>query len=104
MSKKKVATCRLVIDASIAQAVGALKAQHPTAEHCRDFLMSVRGVCHRMAWSPAIKAEWNEHQSLFAAQWLVTMMNLQKLWPVKDEQLGGLREAIEGHSDDRNVT
>jgi hypothetical protein len=57
-----------------------------------------------MAWNRAIKAEWDEHQSLFATQWLVTMVNLQKLWHVKDERLEELRKAIEGHSVDQNVT
>jgi hypothetical protein len=104
MSKKRISTYRLVIDASIAQAAGTLEARHPTAERCRDFLIAVRGVCHRMTWSPAIKAEWEEHQSTFATQWLVTMMKLRKLWHVKDEPLEELRQAIEGHSEDENIT
>jgi hypothetical protein len=57
-----------------------------------------------MAWSPAIKVEWDRHQSSFALQWLVTMMNLQKLWHVKDEQSEQLRDAIQGHSLDLNLT
>ena len=56
-----------------------------------------------MAWNEAIKAEWDKHQSKEAAQWLVTMMNLKKLRPVKDERLDELREAIEEHSKDKNV-
>lgn len=103
MSKKKIRTCCLVIDASIAFAAGTLESRHPTGERCRDFLITVRGVCHRMAWSEAIKAEWDKHQSPFAAQWLVSMMNLQKLRPVKDELSEELRNAIEEHSEDQNV-
>jgi len=103
MSKKKIRTCCLVIDASIAHAAGTLESRHPTGARCRDFLIRVRGVCHRMAWSEAISAEWNKHQSPFAAQWLVSMMNLQKLRPVKDELSEDLREAIAGHSEDQNV-
>src|SRR5437868_1270443 len=102
MSKKKIRTCCLVIDASIAHAAGTLESRDPTGMHCRDFLMTVRGVCHRMAWSEAIAAEWNEHQSSFAAQWLVCMMNITKLRPVKDELSEELREAIED-SEDPNV-
>ena len=103
MSKKKIRTCCLVIDASIAHAAGTLESRDPTGVRCRDFLMAVRGVCHRMAWSEAIIAEWNEHQSAFAAQWLVSMMNIRKLRPVTDELSQKLREAIEGHSEDPNV-
>lgn len=104
MSKKRTPSYCLVIDASIAHAAGTLEARHPTAERCRDFLIAVRGVCHHMAWSRAIKAEWDKHESLFATQWRVTMMNLRKLRPVQDEQSDELRQAIEGHSKDENVT
>lgn len=80
-----------------------MEASDPTATRCRDFLFAVRGICHRMAWSKAIKDEWDQHQSLFAAQWLGTMMKLEKLRPVKDEEVEELREAIKEHSKDRNV-
>src|SRR5258708_35493936 len=98
MSKRRTKTCCLVIDTSIARAAGTLESSDPTGTRCSDFLITVRGVCHRMAWSEAIKAEWDKHQSRFAAGWLVTMMNLKKLRPVKDEPLEELRAAIEGHS------
>ena len=103
MSKKKIQKCCLVIDASMAAAAGSLEARHPTATRCRDFLIAVKGIGHRMAWSQAVKAEWDAHQSLFAMQWRVTMMNLKKLRPVQDENLEELRKAIKGHSDDQNV-
>jgi hypothetical protein len=100
MSKKRTRTCCLVIDASVAHPAGT---QHPTGPECSDFLTSVRSVCHRMAWSKNIKAEWDKHQSIFALQWLVTMMNLKKLREIKDEELTELREAIKTHSSDPNV-
>jgi len=103
MSKRRTKTCCLVIDASIAHAAGTLESSNPTGMRCRDFLIAVRGVCHRMAWSEAVKAEWDEHQSRFAAEWLVTMMNLKKLRPVKEDLSEHLREAIENHSADQNV-
>ena len=103
MSKKRARTYCLVVDASVARAAGTLKSRHPTGVRCRDFLMAVRGVCHRVAWSEAIKAEWDEHQSLFAGQWRVSMVDLGKLRPVKDEPSEELREAIEDHSKDQNV-
>jgi hypothetical protein len=103
MSKKRAKTCCLVRDASIAHAAGTLKSSDPTGSRCSDFLIAVRGVCHRMAWSEAIKAEWDQHRSVFAEQWLVTMMNLRKLQPVQAESSAELREAIEEYSKDRNV-
>jgi hypothetical protein len=103
MSKKKARTWCFVIDASIARAASSLESRHPTGRNCRDFLIAVRGICHRMAWSEGIKAEWDKHESAFAFQWRLSMMKLNKLRPVKDEMLEDLREAIAAHSEDRNV-
>lgn len=103
MSKKRAKTRCLVIDASIAHAAGDSESLAPTGRRCSDFLIDVRGICHRMAWSEAIKAEWDRHRSIFAGQWLVSMMNLKKLRPVKDESSEALREAIAEHSRDENI-
>jgi hypothetical protein len=103
MSKKRAKTCCLVLDASIAQAAGSLESSNPMGIPCREFLITIRGVCHRMAWSETIKAEWDRHRSSFAAQWLVTMMNLKKLRRIKAEALDELRSAIQEHSEDQNV-
>lgn len=103
MSKKRTPTRCLVLDASVARAAGTLETQHPTGALCRDFLMAVRSVCHRMAWSEAIRAEWDEHQSAFAGTWLVSMMTLRKLRPVREEPVEELRETIRGHSKDEGV-
>jgi hypothetical protein len=103
MSKKKIRTCCLVIDASVPRAAGSLESGHPTGTRCRDFLIAVRGVGHRMAWSQALKAEWDRHQSAFALQWLLTMFKLDKLRRVEDEQSQELRQAITDHSKDRGV-
>lgn len=103
MSKKKVSTWCLVIDASIAFAAGGLESRQPIGVTCRDFLIAVRGICHRMAWSEVIKAEWDKHESAFALQWRLSMMKLKKLRPVKDELHEDLRDAIGTHSEDQNV-
>ncbi len=103
MSKKRSQTYCLAIDASIAQAAGSLESVDPIGICCRDSLVAVRSVCHRLAWSKAIQVEWVEHQSPFAAGWLTSMMDLKKLRPVQDEPSEELRKAIEGHSEDENV-
>src|SRR5262245_49177275 len=79
MSKKKVRSYCFVIDASIARAAAPPDSVHPTGAMCRAFLLSIRSVCHRLAWSQAIKAEWDKHQSTFATTWLVSMMSLRKI-------------------------
>ena len=104
MSKKRVRTCCLVIDASIAKAAGPFESRDPVGMLCRDFLMAVRKVCHRMAWSEAIRVEWNRRQGRFATDWRVSMTKLiTKVRTIEGEALEALRTAIEEHSKDQNV-
>lgn len=98
MSNQRTKSCCLTIDASIARAAGGFESEDLKSSRCRDFLIEVRAVCHHMAWSSAIKAEWDLHQSVFAGLWLAKMMKLKKLRPVTDEESAELREAIEEHS------
>ncbi len=56
-----------------------------------------------MAWSEAIKVEWEKHESNFALQWRLTMMNLRKLVPVQAEGKEDFRTSIDDHSTDANV-
>jgi hypothetical protein len=51
MSKKKIPSRCLVVDASIARAAGSLESKHPTGALCRNFLMAIRSVCHRIGWT-----------------------------------------------------
>lgn len=103
MKKKRTKTWCIVVDASIAGAAGLEESRSPTAAHCRDFLKALRNVGHRMAWSAAIKAEWDKHQSTFALEWQLSMVRLGKLRPVKDERDEELRTVIEEHSKDKQV-
>jgi hypothetical protein len=75
----KVRSQSLVIDASVAQAAGPQGATHPTAKHCRDFLLVAEEVCHRMVFTPAVEEEWNEHQSGFARRWRRSMFARKKI-------------------------
>jgi hypothetical protein len=100
MSKKNIPTCSIVIDASIAEAAGSVASPPPSAELCREFLMAVRGSGHRLAWSLAIKAEWDRHIRLFAEKWLASMVKLRKVRVVQDEAHELLREAIQTHPND----
>ena len=76
MSKKVVPTVCLVIDASIARAVGPMEAEDARSVGCREFLLSVRSTGHRMAFNPEMKAEWDRHQSGFARTWLTQMFSI----------------------------
>lgn len=105
MSKKRksrtVPSQCLVIDASIAGAAGSAESVHPTGIACRDFLLTVRKVCHRMAWTSAIKAEWDRHQTKFAMTWLVSMQSLRKLrMDIDEAEISEIRDAVREKSDE----
>jgi len=103
MSHKKVDTFCFVIDASIARAASGLESKSPMGIRCREFLELIRGVCHRIAWNPAIKAEWDKHRSKFAADWFLKMFNLRKVRIIPDNEIEALRDAIRANSNDAAV-
>jgi hypothetical protein len=69
----------LVIDASVARAAGGEDAKSPTSKYCRDFLLAVLNISHRVVMTPDIRKEWDKHQSSFARTWLRTMVAKKKL-------------------------
>lgn len=79
-----------MIDASVARSAGGEEGVHPTSKRCRDFLIAVLGVCHRMAVSPATEDEWKRHRSRFASVWRYSMearKKVARLGPCTDEVL-----------------
>lgn len=86
----------LVIDTSIARAAGPEESRHPTSKHCRDFLLAVRSICHRVAMTPELRAEWNANQSGFSRAWLVSMYARKKVEVVDAAADESLRSAIVG--------
>lgn len=85
---------RLVIDASIAHASGGEEAIFPTSKNCRDFLIAVRTICHRVVMTTAIIEEWNNHQSNFARRWRVSMEARKKVVRVSAPTDDNLRYKI----------
>jgi hypothetical protein len=76
---------RLVIDASIASAAGAVDATNPTAKSCRDFLQAILSICHRAVFPPQLIEEWKKHASRFAQSWQVAMERRGKLDWIESE-------------------
>ena len=85
---------KLVIDASIACAAGGQEATHDMSKACRGFLQEVLRICHRLVWTPGIRAEWRKHMSGFSRGWLTEMMSRGKVVPVVAAQDATLSEAI----------
>ncbi|MBD2692356.1 hypothetical protein [Anabaena catenula] len=74
----KVNSQRLVIDASVARSAGDKNATFPQSVHCREFLLAVLDICHQIVMTPAIKAEWDKHQSSYARKWRIQMISRKK--------------------------
>ena len=74
----------LIIDASVARSSGGKDAKNPDSKYCRDFLMGVLEICHKIVMTPEIRDEWNKHKSDFARQWQINMMSKKKIHILKD--------------------
>jgi len=57
-------------------------------------LAAVLAKCHCIVFTPALKAEWNDHQSAFARQWLVQMYARKKVITVALDQNTALRKGL----------
>lgn len=92
----KKAECRnLVIDASVARASGGEGAIHPTSMVTRNFLQAVLIRCHKAVMTPAIRDEWDKHQSGFALKWRRSMVARKKLMLLNVEERPDLRQQVE---------
>jgi predicted nucleic acid-binding protein len=81
---------RLVIDASVASAAGLTT--KPDSRRCREFLQEVLHISHRATMTPLLRAEWNRHQSRFAAIWLAEMRSKRKVEEIADVPSEPLRK------------
>jgi hypothetical protein len=69
----------IVIDTSIASSAGGPDAKKPQSTSCRDFLIAVKDICHKIVWTPEISSEWKKHRSNFAQTWLTQMAGKKKI-------------------------
>lgn len=75
MTRKK--STRFVIDACVVRAAGT--ADKPVSSACREFLLQVLRICHRVALSPEISEEWKRHRSRFSRRWRLSMEARKKV-------------------------
>lgn len=85
---------RLVIDTNVVRAAGGKAASLPTSKQCRDFLDAVLTICHGMALSEELYAEWRRHQSRFACNWRRSMLGHRKFAYMRDASNDRLRDAV----------
>jgi len=62
---------------------------------CRDFLMAVRSVCHRLVMTEEIREEWERHSSGFSRSWRVAMVGLRKEIPRAPDQIPALDQYLD---------
>lgn len=67
----------VVVDASVVKAAG--ETQHPVSSACRECLLSIRNICHRVAQTDPIREEWKRHLSIFSRKWKCSMIARRKL-------------------------
>ena len=93
---------QLVVDADVAQASGSENATASRAIHCRDFLINIRSICHRVVMTERINSEWKNHHSRFARRWLVSMKARRKIVKIDPSKDTTLREIIKNTTHDEN--
>lgn len=71
---------RIVVDTSVAHAAG--ESIHPTSSACRQWLLKIEEICHKVVLSEELFSEWNEHASRFTRKWKTKMAGRGK--PVRE--------------------
>ena len=85
----------LVIDASVARSAG--ETEHPVSSTCREFLLAVRTICHRVALTTEMNEEWSRHMSKFTRKWRVSMAARRK--PIQVVNPSELSVSVKGLSE-----
>ncbi|HNS22944.1 MAG TPA: hypothetical protein PKH24_20765 [Sedimentisphaerales bacterium] len=83
----------LVVDASVARSAG--ETEHPVSACCRESLLAILNICHRIVLTEAIRQEWHRHASRFTRKWLVSMYAKKKVPPCNDAPLNRVDNACE---------
>jgi hypothetical protein len=86
----------LVVDASVARSAG--ETENPVSSCCRDSLLGILTICHRIVMTEAIQSEWNRHMSRFARRWLTSMWARKKVHRCNAVRLSHVDEACAGLS------
>ncbi len=83
---------RLVIDASIAGSATAKDV--PVSRNCREFLLAILEICHRIVMTPELRAEWKAHQTKFVRTWLRQMRGRKKIIPCDEPSTAGVAKIL----------
>jgi predicted NAD/FAD-dependent oxidoreductase len=87
---------RIVVDASVANSAG--NGTHPTSRMCREFLLDMMTICHKVVVSQEISLEWKNHASSFSITWLAAMRAKRKIVTVNPHVEGSFVVRIQNAS------
>ncbi len=79
---------RIVLDTSIVAAAG--DTEHPVSTRCREFLLCILNVCHRIIMTQDLNREWERHQTKFSVEWNTWMTRrgkVKKISKVRNDEL-----------------
>ena len=94
---------RLVVDASVAGAAGGEEAEASVSINCTEVLEIFRDKClHHVVMTPELYEEWDEHQSIFAATWLASMIATGRSCDVESSENQALCTKIEKAAEQKN--
>jgi hypothetical protein len=82
----------LVIDGSIARSAG--ETTHPISRSCREAMVNILSICHKMAMTDDILVEWKKHESNFARKWRRTMVAKKKVIKIDEFELQCRKKSV----------
>jgi hypothetical protein len=84
----------MVVDASVAGSCGSPTASCLVSLACRSALITILNQRFKAVMSPALAAEWDEHQSRFARHWRVQMTKKRLIYRVPGQTHRKLANSI----------
>ena len=68
----------LAIDTCVLRSASAKEV--PVSKDCREVLLAIRRICHRLAWSKSLSKEYHDHvHGRFSRKWLASMYAKKKV-------------------------
>ena len=79
MTRRRVPSVRLVIDANVLRGASRTAGADPPGSTLRAVLVAVLTICHRAVTSPQLEREYATHASAFGTRWLSAMQRKGKV-------------------------
>lgn len=85
----------LVVDTSVlVNAAGGQDAKVPTSINCLAVTEAIYTICHKVAVSPMLQTEWDNHASVYSRKWQAAMLRRGKIVLVEAKERPGIRQKV----------